>query len=113
MISDRQLTDKAQETATNLGRWLDAKETPTFTPHRLPEYFGPDWPQHGLCRDAPGDWVDLVEHRKTNSQTIRKRKTYELEMCAACPVKIPCLDFALTTGQREGIWGGTLPSDRK
>ncbi len=113
MISDRQLAEHATTTTANLERWLEVKEGPkTYDPHVLPEYAGPDWPQHGLCRDAPGDWVDLIEPRRTNRKTIRQRKRYELEMCRLCPVQVPCLDFALTTNQTEGIWGGTLPDDR-
>ena len=27
-------------------------------------------------------------------------------VCARCPVRQPCLDFALATGQEFGIWGG-------
>lgn len=32
-------------------------------------------------------------------------------VCAACPVAAECLDYALATGQRFGIWGGV--SERK
>lgn len=113
MISDEQLDARAAVATTNLESWLDTKDGPkTYAPHVLPEYAGSDWAQHGLCHDAPGDWVDLNQYRATNRQTIKQRKRYELEMCRLCPVQIPCLDFALTTNQTEGIWGGTTPQDR-
>jgi WhiB family redox-sensing transcriptional regulator len=29
-----------------------------------------------------------------------------IAICAACPVRDPCLTFAVRTGQQYGIWGG-------
>jgi WhiB family redox-sensing transcriptional regulator len=34
-------------------------------------------------------------------------------VCAACPVRRPCLDFALATRQPYGIWGGMTPEERR
>lgn len=34
-------------------------------------------------------------------------------ICRVCPVNAECLDYALTTGQPEGVWGGTTPSERR
>ncbi len=34
-------------------------------------------------------------------------------VCRVCPVHGECLDFAVTTGQSDGIWGGTTPSERR
>jgi WhiB family redox-sensing transcriptional regulator len=34
------------------------------------------------------------------------------EMCAGCPVREQCLDYALKTRQRDGVWGGTTPKER-
>ena len=33
-------------------------------------------------------------------------------ICVGCPVKEPCLDFALEHGE-IGIWGGTTGDDRR
>lgn len=33
-------------------------------------------------------------------------------VCAACPYLAGCKDYALTTGQEWGIWGGTTPKER-
>lgn len=33
-------------------------------------------------------------------------------LCAQCPVKRECLDFALETDQRFGIWGGLSAGER-
>jgi WhiB family transcriptional regulator, redox-sensing transcriptional regulator len=33
-------------------------------------------------------------------------------ICMACPVRAECLNYAITTDQSEGVWGGTTPSQR-
>ncbi len=35
------------------------------------------------------------------------------EICASCPVRVECADYALASGQRFGIWGGTTERDRR
>jgi len=36
-----------------------------------------------------------------------------LEVCATCPVRQACLDFALRTRQDDGIWGGHTEAERR
>ncbi len=36
-----------------------------------------------------------------------------LRVCAGCPVRDECLEFALETRQRYGIWGGTTERQRR
>jgi WhiB family redox-sensing transcriptional regulator len=33
-------------------------------------------------------------------------------ICGACPVRPRCLDFALSTRQSHGIWGGLTTEER-
>ena len=33
-------------------------------------------------------------------------------VCAACPVREQCLDYAVETGQAHGVWGGTTVDER-
>lgn len=33
-------------------------------------------------------------------------------ICARCPVVTECLDFALSSGQTAGVWGGTCEEER-
>jgi WhiB family redox-sensing transcriptional regulator len=35
------------------------------------------------------------------------------QMCASCPVRIPCLDYAVDNHEEFGIWGGTTPRERQ
>lgn len=34
-------------------------------------------------------------------------------ICASCPVRRDCLDFALDTSQEYGIWGGLTEDERR
>ncbi|MGD2044020.1 MAG: WhiB family transcriptional regulator, partial [Acidimicrobiia bacterium] len=34
-------------------------------------------------------------------------------VCSVCPVIEDCLQYALETNQRSGIWGGTSEKERK
>ena len=35
-----------------------------------------------------------------------------VQICAGCPVRMACLDYALRAGERYGIWGGLTPDER-
>jgi len=51
-----------------------------------PEIFFPD-------EEAPGDTAKAV--------------------CVRCPVRQPCLEWALATREKEGVWGGCDERDRR
>ena len=34
-------------------------------------------------------------------------------VCASCPVRLECLEFAIRTIQNDGIWGGATEEERK
>ncbi|GII01499.1 WhiB family transcriptional regulator [Planobispora takensis] len=33
-------------------------------------------------------------------------------VCRRCPVRAQCLDYAVSTRQMHGVWGGTSPDER-
>jgi Transcription factor WhiB len=33
--------------------------------------------------------------------------------CRRCPVEVACLSYALAADERFGVWGGTLPDERR
>lgn len=43
----------------------------------------------------------------------KREEVSALAICAACPVVDDCLDHALATNERFGIWGGTTEKQRK
>jgi WhiB family redox-sensing transcriptional regulator len=36
-----------------------------------------------------------------------------ITVCAICPVREECLDFAIRTRQNDGIWGGRTEPERR
>jgi len=34
-------------------------------------------------------------------------------ICVVCPVQAACLEYALASREREGIWGGTTERERR
>jgi WhiB family transcriptional regulator, redox-sensing transcriptional regulator len=34
-------------------------------------------------------------------------------ICGACPVKQPCLEYALGQRERDGVWGGATERERR
>lgn len=45
----------------------------------------------------------------TRGETTRKGKT----ICTQCPVRLQCLNYAITTHQEFGTWGGLSPDQRR
>jgi WhiB family redox-sensing transcriptional regulator len=35
------------------------------------------------------------------------------QVCAACPARVDCLDYALRVSEPLGIWGGLDPAERR
>lgn len=36
-----------------------------------------------------------------------------ISICNSCWMKDACLSFALKTNEKEGVWGGTTPAERR
>lgn len=39
--------------------------------------------------------------------------TEALLICRQCPVRLPCLEHAVSTREVHGVWGGTTPEARR
>jgi WhiB family redox-sensing transcriptional regulator len=65
----------------------------------------PDWTR-AACLGAPPDW--FIVDRGQERDAARAKA-----ICAGCPIKVGCLDFALATSTRFGIWGGTTVGQRR
>ena len=58
-----------------------------------------------LCKgEDPGPWFPPGAGRFTADAAKA--------VCAACPARVPCLEWALAAGEAEGVWGGTTPAER-
>lgn len=62
------------------------------------------WQDEAVCATAdPEIW-----HPEKGGSTKEAKK-----ICRGCPVRHPCLQYAMETGQRFGIWGGLSERERR
>lgn len=63
-----------------------------------------DWMSEGRCRDTdpavffPSDGIGVQSAQR---------------ICSDCPVKSPCLEYALANRVDHGVWGGTSERERR
>ena len=66
---------------------------------------------------APAGWRERAACRGTGLEVFFPGRGETAEparrICAACPVRQPCLDYALSHGIIHGIWGGLTERDRR
>ena len=60
-----------------------------------------------LCRLSTLDFVTGIF-----PGTSPRKYEAQLGVCKPCQLKQDCLDFAVSTNQRFGVWGGRMPKDR-
>ena len=59
----------------------------------------------------PDDWFPIA----ARTEQVRTEAARALRLCAACPVRAPCLELSMRlwkAGGKHGIWGGLIPADR-
>lgn len=62
------------------------------------------WRQHGACRGTDPDIFYPVSDEEAEPAKV---------ICATCPVREPCLEYALATRERDGVWGGATERERR
>jgi WhiB family redox-sensing transcriptional regulator len=67
-----------------------------------------EWWEVAACRDRDPELFFPVS-AMPSAADARKAKL----ICASCPVRPQCLDFALRHAQEQGIWGGLTESERR
>jgi WhiB family transcriptional regulator, redox-sensing transcriptional regulator len=75
-------------------------------------FFGekrPVWQAHAACAELPTDDFFPVGSTGPALDRIAAAKA----ICAICPVVKECLEYALDTGQTDGIWGGMSEEERR
>lgn len=70
-----------------------------------------EWQYAGECNkyDPEIFFLPTNARDKEKQQRIREAK----KICASCSVVSECLDYALTTRQKFGVWGGTSEDERR
>jgi WhiB family transcriptional regulator, redox-sensing transcriptional regulator len=69
-----------------------------------PAPFAARWRELAACRGA--DLNLFFPGRGESAEPAR-------QVCAGCPVREPCLDYALGNGITHGVWGGLAEPDRR
>lgn len=79
---------------------------------RLPAPLGDayEWQLFGSCRGADSTLFFLPEGERGPRK--RRRERAAKAICAGCPVLDQCADFALSTREPYGVWGGLTPEER-
>ncbi len=67
------------------------------------------WRESAACRHADTELFFPIGSAGIATRETQRAKT----ICAGCPVRQPCLVFALVTGQEFGIWGGYDEGERR
>jgi WhiB family redox-sensing transcriptional regulator len=65
-----------------------------------------DWRGRAACIGFQGVFF---ANDDPDGESTRRAK----ELCAGCQVSSQCLEFALETNQRAGIWGGATEDERR
>jgi len=63
-----------------------------------------DWKLKAACRDL--DTSLFFPDSEAEADAAKA-------VCALCPVRQECLEFALATRQNDGIWGGLTETERR
>jgi len=64
-----------------------------------------------------GAWSDQAACRGTDTEIFYPANAEEeaeaLSICATCPVRAQCLEYAIHNRETYGIWGGATPEQRR
>ena len=70
------------------------------------------WQLKAACRGPHAAIFFPPSHfERKEEKEIRERRAKSI--CATCPVRHPCLDYALSIREPHGIWGGLNELERK
>ena len=68
-----------------------------------------NWRDAAACRNADPDLFFPVG---TTGDAVEDTEA-AIALCRRCPVREECLEFAMVTNQRDGVWGATSEEDRR
>jgi len=68
-----------------------------------------DWQHHAACTSHdPELFFPIGSASPALAQLERAR-----QICRTCPVQTPCLEWAISIGADDGIWGGLSEQERR
>lgn len=79
----------------------------TYGPATAEPDLARNWKDLAACAGYPN--ALFFPTSEATSGEITKAKA----ICSVCPVSEECIEYALETNQRAGIWGGTTEDERR
>jgi WhiB family redox-sensing transcriptional regulator len=86
---------------------VNATDAPTEDD--IEEYEAMDWRHRALCRDEDPELFFPIGTTGPAIVQIEQAKA----VCQRCPAVQSCLDWALSSGQDSGVWGGLSEDERR
>lgn len=78
------------------------------------EWNAPDWRNLAECLQYDGDlWFPLGDDPAVRGEPGRSQVAAAKAICAVCPARTACLDYAIETRQEYGVWGGLDEDERR
>ena len=68
-----------------------------------------EWVHRALCKDEDPELFFPVGNTGPAASQIDAAKS----VCTRCPVRVPCLEWAMETAQDSGVWGGLTEEERR
>ncbi len=70
------------------------------------------WQQRAACKGPQAAvFFPPTQLERKEERDARERRAKAI--CASCPVRRPCLDYAIRIREPHGIWGGLNEVERK
>ena len=102
--------DCFHETGRRVDTGIGTEEaTLALTWTRSIEWDTDDWRKSAACKDTD---PDLFFPIGTTGQAIDQIEAARA-VCISCDARDACLEFALSTNQESGVWGGTSEEERR
>jgi WhiB family redox-sensing transcriptional regulator len=70
------------------------------------------WQHRAACRGDDSTFFYAPGYFEKRSEK-RAREAVAKAICARCPVRIECLEYALTVRETHGTWGGLNEAERR
>jgi WhiB family redox-sensing transcriptional regulator len=70
------------------------------------------WMEGAPCKGLSGMFHPTLQWRGETQRLFHATEKDAKAVCAACPVKEQCLEYALTN-REYGVWGGTTEAERR
>lgn len=74
--------------------------------------FDVEWTRQAACRGERDGFYPVL-NEQFEDEWSDEAKGRAKAICSGCPVKLTCLDYAVTGREDHGIWGETLPDERR